>query len=356
MQIRELSLVTSNIREQRAFYAETLGLIIETEWEQGVVFKTGSTHLTFYEQTGTVARYHFAFNIPENQIDTATSWLKQRVPLISDENQSRFFFERWNADAVYFYDPMGNIVELIARHTLQNATALPFGVTSLLCVSEIGLVVNDVPAAVRSLTKTLDVRVYDGENSDTFTAVGDPDGLLVVVKTGRVWYPQTGVEAQPNHASMEIEQSGVLFNQKQIKDSLLSAQNIDPVLEAEFVASWDHIIRFFEQFLILPSCEWLVPMIPFIRVLRQEGYNRKLRAGQSMMTFILSRAIRHGLRRGQASVAFNLHPDGQMTVNYYSAMRDLPDYSISRHLSVENASISDEVEGLLIRLLMQPLD
>lgn len=356
MQIRELSLVTRNIREQRAFYAETLGLTIETDWGQGAVFKVGSTHMTFYEQTGTTACYHFAFNIPENQIDAATSWLQQRVPLISAEGQSRFSFERWNAHAIYFYDPMGNIVEFIARHTLQNATALPFGSTSLLCVSEIGLAVNDVPAAVRTLTKTLDVPIYDGENSDVFTAVGDPDGLLIVVKTGRLWYPQTGIEAQSNHVSLRVEQSALLFNQKQIKDSLLSTQEVDPVVEAEFIASWDRMIHFFDQFLIPGSWGWLASIIPFIQELRKEGYDRKLRAGQSMTTFVLSRSIRHGLHEGQASLAFELHPDGQMTVNYYSAMLALPDYSISRQLSVENASISTEIEGLIIRLLMQPLD
>jgi hypothetical protein len=39
------------------------------------------------------------------------------------------------------------------------------------------------------------VSVYDGAGSDTFTAVGDEDGLFIVVKRGRIWYPETGVAA-----------------------------------------------------------------------------------------------------------------------------------------------------------------
>ena len=49
-------------------------------------------------------------------------------------------FENWNANAVYFYDNNGNILEFIARHDLQNNQFTPFNSESILNISEIGIV------------------------------------------------------------------------------------------------------------------------------------------------------------------------------------------------------------------------
>ena len=46
---------------------------------------------------------------------------------------------------------------------------------------------------VKGLCDTLGVTVYDGEGGDMFTAVGDELGLFIVVKQGRIWYPETGI-------------------------------------------------------------------------------------------------------------------------------------------------------------------
>ena len=37
---------------------------------------------------------------------------------------------------------------------------------------------------------------YKDESSETFTAVGDAEGLFITVKQGRIWYPNTGIPAQ----------------------------------------------------------------------------------------------------------------------------------------------------------------
>ncbi len=128
----------------------------------------------------------------------------------------------------------------------------------------------------------------------------------------------------------------------------------DQELETDFIGSWANMELFFERFLLFPSWLWLAPIIPFIQSLRKAGYNQKLRAGQSMTTFVLSQSVKHGLRSGQVSVRFIPQPDGQMIVSY-SPPLDLPHYDIRRELTVESATLSDEIEGLLLRLLMQPM-
>ena len=89
---------------------------------------------------------------------------------------------------IYFRDPDGNILECIARHRLDNASAQAFGPASLLNVSEIGWPVEDVPQSVERLEQQLGLSVF-GSASDTFTPLGDDEGLLIVVKLERPWFP-----------------------------------------------------------------------------------------------------------------------------------------------------------------------
>jgi hypothetical protein len=70
-------------------------------------------------------------------------------------------------------------------------------VSSLLSISEFGLAVEDVPAAVQTLSAALTESVYDGAGSQEFTALGSEFGLMILVRRGRVWMPGTGKAAQP---------------------------------------------------------------------------------------------------------------------------------------------------------------
>ena len=58
------------------------------------------------------------------------------------------------------------------------------------------IVTDKVPDAVQLLQAGLGVGVYDGQGSDMFTAVGDEHGLFIVVKQGRIWFPDTGKAAE----------------------------------------------------------------------------------------------------------------------------------------------------------------
>lgn len=189
MQIRSLTLRARDLGRQRAFYGQTLGLPTEQDGETRLSVQVGSTQLMFEHDPAFLGFYHFAFTVPENQIEAAKTWLSARVPLLSDSaGQDLFAVEAFNTHNLYFDDADGNLAELIARHDLDNASDAPFGPASLLHLSEIGLVVRDVPATVRELGNRHGLNPYKGL-SDTFTAVGDATGMFITVPQGRGWFP-----------------------------------------------------------------------------------------------------------------------------------------------------------------------
>jgi catechol 2,3-dioxygenase-like lactoylglutathione lyase family enzyme len=198
MQIEHLELLAPDLPALRDFYAGQFGLPVLPAPDNRLALQVGTSHLTFTQApAGWSGRYHFAFTIPENQYREAKTWLAARVLLATAaDGREEFHSTDWNADILYYFDPAGNIGELIARHTLDCASTTPFGPASFLSISEIGLATPDVAATVADLSSRLAVSPY-GETSDTFAPVGDEHGLFIAVRTGRIWFPDTGIPAAP---------------------------------------------------------------------------------------------------------------------------------------------------------------
>lgn len=136
MQFKEITLQTKNIADLYVFYKNTLQLNVIKPNEKTISVETGTTKLIF-EQTNNAQKpfYHFAFNIPSNKIEEALKWLKSKVELLWIEDYENCIaeFTNWNARSIYFLDPGGNIVELIAglictmklmKHFLQSIFAM----------------------------------------------------------------------------------------------------------------------------------------------------------------------------------------------------------------------------------------
>ena len=81
-------------------------------------------------------------------------------------------------------------------------------------------------------------------------------------------------------------------------------------IEGEFIYSWDRIEQIYDQFPFPPKLR----VLKLIKHLRQMGVDRKLRAGQSMFTFILSRSRRHGLRPEQPCILVEFQSETEMQV------------------------------------------
>lgn len=197
MYIHQLRLGTHRLDQQREFYTRVLELPLQTLRAGQFELTVGSSTLTFTaNMQPTPLSYHVAFNIPGQHFAAAKHWLAARVPLLTDPNGAdEFYFADWNAHACYFTDPAGNLCELIARHNLPSQPPHLFTSASLLSISEIGLVVDDVPQIVQMIQRALGSPVYRGAINELFTPLGDENGLLIVVKRGRVWFPEGKVAA-----------------------------------------------------------------------------------------------------------------------------------------------------------------
>ncbi|HJR79819.1 MAG TPA: hypothetical protein VJ821_07090 [Anaerolineales bacterium] len=197
MKILELEISAVDLPAQRDFYANMLELPVTLD-AAILEVKTGQTVLRFTQAPSEFkGAYHFAFNIPENQYQPAKRWITSRLSLLRDKSGTEDFeSQSWNSTSLYFLDAAGNVLEFIARHNLQNAATGEFSSNQILNVSEIGLPSEDVLAFTDQLCMQLDLSVFKQEPNESFTPVGDDNGLFILPVKDRIWMPDSGVSAK----------------------------------------------------------------------------------------------------------------------------------------------------------------
>lgn len=216
MRITQLTMSAPDPPELKKFYSGLLGFdeIEAASDSDGFSFRCGHTRVNFIPGDRD-ARYHFAFNVHPDKLPEAMAWLQSnQVELVHSIADKGFVvdFPNWWARSVYFYDPAGNIVELIARGALGAAGNTPkFSAQSLVGVSEIGIVTEDVPYFREWVNITHGIPPFArNENTDNFSAMGDDHGLLLLVHAGRKWY-MADFEAKHFPLAIEGETGGKAF-------------------------------------------------------------------------------------------------------------------------------------------------
>lgn len=190
MKIISLEIETEQLAALKDFYASVLELSVLSENEHQFSIKAGFSTLTFKQVSGRPpGPYHFAFNIPHNKVREATEWLRERVAFLHAPGALTpvVRHELWDAYALYFYDTDFNILEFIA-HKSAPVTAEPFGPEQLLGLAEVGLPASDVPGFSQQLRNELKLTRWKSATED-FEAVGDEEGMFIVVQKQRPWFP-----------------------------------------------------------------------------------------------------------------------------------------------------------------------
>jgi len=204
MLISKVELPVSDAVEAARFYGDVLGLPIRTG---GGIVEVGVGLSVLLLDPGPVelGACHCAITVPEDRFAESKAWLQERVPLLERDGLDEFTLGApWNSQSVYFAGPDGILLELIARHDLPAASSGRFSSADLLRISEIGLAVPDVPAAVAALQNAFGLPVF-GTAAAEFTPLGDHDGLLIVVRQGRPWFPTTTVTPSLGPIAVTVE-------------------------------------------------------------------------------------------------------------------------------------------------------
>jgi len=209
LKITYLELPTKDLQAQKDYYSNILELPVQIS---GIELKVtvGTTELVFTQTDSRFdGAYHFAFNIPENQFASAKEWVTGRSLLLREmDGNDEFASESWNSHSVYFKDAAGNVLEFITRHNLKNAAKGNFNSAQILNISEIGLPSEKVIDLANGLCSQLGLSVFKQNISETFTPIGDDNGLLIIPIKDRIWIPNSGVPAKLLPVKLRVEVEG----------------------------------------------------------------------------------------------------------------------------------------------------
>jgi len=190
MHIHHVTIGTRDLDSTESVYGDTFGLPTTREGER-VVVRMGATTVTFLAEPTLSGTHHLAWTIPTGTFDAAVAWASERVPPLRGDGGATVFEapRAWDARSVYIDGPDGQLLELIERRTLPaSARRAGFAADDIVRVSEVGVAVPDVLAAVDACTAA-GVASYGSDPDPGFSAVGDVEGLLVLVPAARRWFP-----------------------------------------------------------------------------------------------------------------------------------------------------------------------
>lgn len=190
------------------FYGQRLGLDVRRERSERLSVVVGESELEFVGSPGE-AFYHFALLVPGNRFAAALEWARTRVELLPDTRSGEvlFDFDSWAAEACYFHDPAGNIVELIAhRGIAETSNRGEFRASELVGLSELGLV-GEPPALAELLASSLGLELWDGSlEAGDLAFVGERARTLILAPPDRGWLP-TGRPAELHNVEVLLSGS-----------------------------------------------------------------------------------------------------------------------------------------------------
>jgi catechol 2,3-dioxygenase-like lactoylglutathione lyase family enzyme len=201
----ELAVAAARLEAVAGFYAQTLGFAAERR-DGRLAVPVGEDVLELVAtDDGTDPFHHFALLLPGDRFDAARTWLGERAePLAREDGETVFAFDFWSARAVYFHDPAGNIVELIAHAGTaeRSGAAGAFSPAELAGLSEVGIVVDRPAAAVAALERDLGLELWSGD-AEQLAFVGTKARTLILSPPRRGWLP-TGRPAEPHAATVTV--------------------------------------------------------------------------------------------------------------------------------------------------------
>jgi catechol 2,3-dioxygenase-like lactoylglutathione lyase family enzyme len=192
-----LEVPVARLADVAAFYEDELALPLAGP----LAFQVGESQLAF-RPARSEPFYHFALLVPGDRFAAALEWAEARTTILPP---GVFDFDFWDAQACYFHDPAGSIVELISHRSIaRSGKTGAFGAEELVGLSEVALV-GDLRALGAALYEWLGLEVWSGSVDEGALAfVGEQARTFILAPPGRGWLP-TGRPAEPHPVEAVIE-------------------------------------------------------------------------------------------------------------------------------------------------------
>lgn len=183
---KTVTLYTNQLKQLRGFYGNVLELPIEQSTDEYFQLSIGTSTIIF-RHSDLQTSYHFAINIPGNQFTLAKHWAKERVLLNREASVDEIYYARFEADAFYFEDPTGNVIELIARRNVDKWS--DFSIESFLNLSEVSITTPFVEETGEKLQSIgIPISGHVQIEPDELNFLGKKDTFILLVPPQRKWY------------------------------------------------------------------------------------------------------------------------------------------------------------------------
>lgn len=181
MKIYQLNLKCLKLEEMKEFYTNQLEMPLVSESEEYFAVMAGATKLVF-EKDASQPFYHLCLPSGLPFFEYMYEKMSYLQLLLEDEEGHYSMF--WQGKQAYFTDPDGNILELLER---QYSWSDIEHVKGWYYVGEVGMPVKNI-AQFKQELDSFQLTKYKSE-SDSFSFFGDTNGVFVLVKEERPWYP-----------------------------------------------------------------------------------------------------------------------------------------------------------------------
>lgn len=191
MLISNVTLYSNKFSKLKDFYVEQLGFPLLVSDDESFSIKIGDSVLEIIKAVASSDPfYHFAFNIDAAKFQAAKEWAKTKVVLNKEDGKDEVYFENISAKSFYFLDPANNIVEFIARNSMETSQENSFSIQSVMNISEINITTNKVIEVGNDLINFgIPVRFGKSLAAKGLNFMGDNhDAFLLLGPIGRRWY------------------------------------------------------------------------------------------------------------------------------------------------------------------------
>jgi hypothetical protein len=182
MSILGLQLESWNIGSTETFYVNMLGFTRLADDDNPLALRIGETKLVFTQaQPNTQPSYRLTFGVASDQFDSIAADIAKKLRLLTHQGQTTILSPVTGTNAIYGYDPSGNLLEFASMQS---------GVPGIRGIIGVGIAVDNPDAVVGELQQSeLSARAQvSSDPTIRVLHVGD-HVFMVVGKRGTNWFP-----------------------------------------------------------------------------------------------------------------------------------------------------------------------